>query len=345
MRRRSFIKTLTGGALGWAAAPRMAVRAQAALPQAHTRFVVWKPMAAPPPDTPSLNGHTDTLPDIVGRLGQRIDLAIFTKRNHFPALLSPDILERFRASPAARQLKLDNIVVVTLPQPIIVAMLRHGRIAFGNLTIGVNRESGFYPDIVMGGEAPLKELRATAIVDAPARVFAVSRGLSLLVANDNPVGISSLKDLALSSARVVMAGKNEPCARQQYIAALRGLIGQESTTAIMQRETTDFPGRLGIQRRDVLQAAASGEADVGIIVHHIARYFAANYCSLCAMVEVPDAENFCASIAMASAVDPPRAQAAKAFTDFFMSVAREVYPRYGFATMSEGDFGASLALG
>src|SRR6202048_4688247 len=49
--------------------------------------LVWRPMISTPADIPALNGHTDTVPDIVGRLGSRIDLAIFTEGNHFPALL------------------------------------------------------------------------------------------------------------------------------------------------------------------------------------------------------------------------------------------------------------------
>ena len=72
-------------------------------------------------------------------------------------MLGGEIIEPFRAwartqTPYAG-LALDNIVVVTLPQPMIVRMLLGGGIALGNLTIEVSRASGFYPDIVMGGAA------------------------------------------------------------------------------------------------------------------------------------------------------------------------------------------------
>jgi hypothetical protein len=49
--------------------------------------------------------------------------------------------------------------------------------------------------------------------------------------------------------------------------------------------------------------------------------------------------------APASAVDPLRAQAAKAFSGFLFEVAREVYPRHGFATINEAEFGARIRLG
>jgi len=65
---------------------------------------------------------------------------------------------------------LDNIVIVTLPQPMIVGMLKGHGISFGNLTLDVSRASEFYPDIVMAGAAPLKVLHQALIVDAEARL-------------------------------------------------------------------------------------------------------------------------------------------------------------------------------
>src|SRR6516164_1956476 len=49
--------------------------------------VVWRTVISAPTDLPALNGHTDTVPDIIGRLGAPVDLAIFTEGNHFPVLL------------------------------------------------------------------------------------------------------------------------------------------------------------------------------------------------------------------------------------------------------------------
>jgi hypothetical protein len=277
-----------------------------------------------------------------------ISLAIFTEGNHFPALLGGEIIEPFRAWARAQaqyaELALDNIVIVTLPQPMIVGMLLGGGLSLGNLTVEVNRASGFYPDIVMGGTAPLTQLRKASLVEAEARVFARNQGLSLLVSAGNPFDIQSLDDLARSASRVVMASESEPGARHRYISALEALIGQEATKSILARETVTFPGRLGIQHRDVLQAIAGRAADVGLIFHHLARYFAATYPKLCAMVMVPGAEKFSSTIAMAKTIDPLRVSATKAFSEFFLGLAREVYPRYGFAMMSEAEYGATISL-
>ena len=233
---------------------------------------------------------------------------------------------------------------MTLPAPTIVQVLLGHGIAFGNMTLEVSRASGLYPDILMGGAAPLTQLHRARIVGDQARIFARNRGLSLLVASGNPLAIDKLVDLKRSGIRVVLASENEPGARNQYIAALSALLGERATRAILAHELTTFPGRLGIQHRDVLYAIAAGKADVGIIVHHLARYFAETYPQHCSMVTVPGADRFSSTIALVPANDPLRSLASQAFSEFFLGVAREVYPRYGLAPMAETEYGAVIHL-
>jgi hypothetical protein len=312
------------------------------------RAFVWRPMIAAREAAPALNGHTDTVPDIVGRIGSPIDLAIFTEGNHFPALLAGGAIDRFRdwarTRPEHAALRLDNIVVVTLPQPMIVSMLLTGSIAFGNLTLDVSRAGGFFPDIVMGGAEPLRALRKASIVVSEARVFARNRGPSLMVAAGNPLSVRYLADLTRDELRTVLASESEPAARQGYVAALDGLLGPQAGRAAIAHETVSFPGRLGIQHRDVPYALARGLADVGIIVHHLAQYYASAYADLFAMAAVTGAEQFASTIAMTTVVDPLRPQAAKAFSEFFIAAARDLYPRHGFAVMADAEYGAAVAL-
>jgi molybdate transport system substrate-binding protein len=340
MRRRDFIVSSM-------AAPTLATLAAPTAAECGAD-IVWKRLVPAPAGIPALDGHTDTVPDIVGRLGAPIGLAIFTEGNHFPALLGGDMIEPFRVwarnQAQYASLALDNIVIVTLPQPMIVAILLGGGITLGNLTLEVSRASGLYPDIVMGGATPLMQLRKAGIVAAEARVFARNRGMSLLVAARNPLGIRGLDDLTRPGIRVVMANESEPGARRQYISTLEALLGAAVTKSILARETVSFPGRLGIQHRDVLQAIARHKTDAGIIFHHLARYFAGAYPDLCTMVTLPGAEEFSSTIAIAATTDPLRAEAARGFSEFFLGVAREVYPRYGFAVMNEAEFGAAISL-
>lgn len=211
--RRRFIKAA-------AAIPTLpSLPAQASPDRECGDTVVWKAMTPAAAGIPELNGYTDTVPDIVGRLGSPIGLAIFTEGNHFPALLSGEIIEPFRAWAHGREeyasLLLDNIVVVTLPQPIIVGMLLQHGIAMGNLTLEVSRSSGFYPDIVMAGAAPLARLCKASIVQGDARVFARNRGPSLLVAAGNPHAIARSEDLTRSGyprrhGEQKRAGRSQP---------------------------------------------------------------------------------------------------------------------------------------
>ena len=122
------------------------------------------------------------------------------------------------------------------------------------------------------------------------------------------------------------------------------MLGEQRVQGVLARETISFPGRLGIQHRDVPHAIANCDADAGIIFHHLAQYYAAAYPSVCSMVAVPQAEQYSSTIAMAQTLNPLRAPAARAFSEFFLGSAREVYPRYGFATMGPQEFGQVVAL-
>ena len=90
--------------------------------------LVWPALVKPPSGVRSLAGHTDTVLDVVGRLGAPPSLVIFTEGNHLMVLLSDDILGTFpswaRSQPQYADLNLDNIVVSTLPQPILVEAIR-----------------------------------------------------------------------------------------------------------------------------------------------------------------------------------------------------------------------------
>lgn len=348
MYRRNFIKAsaLAAAAPAVCAASHDAPRGPCAKGDGGT--VVWKPMHARPAHVLALDGHTDTVPDVIGRIGVAIDLCIFTEGNHFPVLLGEEIMGSFRAWAREharwRGVPLDNIVVVTLPQPMIVAAISGEGIAFGNLTLVVNRASGFYPDLVMGGAEPLKALRRAAVVEGQARIFARNRGMALLVSAGNPLGIGGADDLARADVRVVMASAAEPGARALYTASLEAMLGREKLASVLARETVAFPGRLDIQHRDVLQALVGGHADVGIIFRHLAHYFSVAYPQSCAIVTIPGADAYASTIAMAETRKPLRPQATRAFSEFFFGVARTVYPEYEFAPLGEAEFASPISL-
>ena len=345
MNRRVFLgSALTAVALSQTRVARAAEQKTAA--QA-PEPLVW-PVITRQAGIRSFAGHTNTVLDIVGRIGTEPSLVIFSEGNHLMALLSEEIVGTFpmwaKTQPQYADLNLDNVVVVTMPQPIVVQMVRTGAIALGSLTLDLSRASGLYPDIVMGGPAPLQELRKLGVLEPQARYFSKNRGRALLVRKGNPLGIHDLADVARTGARVAQADAVEAGARAGNRAAIEGLIGKAAADAFFAKEVEHFPGRLGITHRDVPEMLARGYADVGLTQYHLISYWARIFPNHFELVPIAGGERFPVQIAFGRIINPLRPRALKAFEEFFFSRARDVYPRYDFARMTDEEYGATLGL-
>jgi extracellular solute-binding protein len=349
MRRRSFL----GGTLS--AVTIASAKAQSATPIAQNAALptqpgplVWPVVTKLPRGIRSFAGHTDTVPDIVGRIGTPPSLVIFTEGNHLMALLGEEIVGAFpswaKSQPQYADLDMDNIVVVTLPQPVVVQMLRTGGIALGNLMLDVSRKSGFYPDLVMAGPDPLREVRKLGVIEPQARFFSRNRGPALLVRKGNPLKIRGLADLVRTGARIALPNAEEEAARARYRTALDGLIGKSGADAVFALEVPHFPGRLGIVHRDLPEMVARGYADVAFTQYHLISYWTRIFPEHFELVPVSGTDQFFVKIAFGRVIDPPHPQPLKAFEGFFFSRARDVYPRYDFARMDDDEYGATLGL-
>jgi len=311
--------------------------------------LVWPVVTKLQPGIRLFAGHTDTVPDIVGRIGTPPGLVIFTEGNHLMVLLSDDIVGAFpswaKSQPQYADLDLDNIVVVTVPQPIVVQMIRTGGIALGNLTLDVSRKSSFYPDIVMGGPDPLRQLHKLGVIEPQARFFAKNRGLALLVRKGNPLGIHGLTDVVRTGARIALPDALEEAgSRARSRAAVDDLIGKSAADAFFAAEVPHFPGRIGIVHRDFPEMVARGYADVALTQYHLISYWTRIFPNHFELVPVSGAERFFVKIAFGRVIDPLRPRALKAFEEFFFGRARDVYPRYDLARMNDDEFGATLGL-
>jgi hypothetical protein len=349
MKRRAFLGgTLSTASLGACKAQPSRAFAQDAVLQTQPEPLVWPVVTKLQPDIRLLSGHTDTVPDIVGRIGTPPSLVIFTEGNHLMVLLSEDIIGAFpswaKSQAQYADLDLDNIVVATLPQPVIVQMIRTGGIALGNLTLDVSRKSGFYPDIVMAGLDPLREVRKLAVIEPHARFFSRNRGPALLVRKGNPLGINGLNGIVRTGARMALPNAIEEAARARYRTALDGLIGKSAADEIFAAEVAHFPGRIGIVHRDLPEMVARGYADVAFTQYHLVSYWTRIFPRHFELVAVSGAEQFFVKIAFARVIDPLRPLALQAFEEFFFTRARDVYPRYDFARMNDNEFGATVEL-
>src|SRR5215470_2201542 len=346
MKRRTFLggawTSMSAGSLGARSATAQAVVPAPAEP------LVWPVVTKVPPGIRAFAGHTDTVPDIVGRLGTPASLVIFTEGNHLMVLLSEDVVGAFpawaRTQPAYADLDAENMVVVTLPQPVVVQMIRTGGLALGNLMLDVSRKSGFYPDIVMAGPDPLRQLRKLGAIERQARFFSKNQGPAMLLRKGNPLGIHSLADITRVGARVALPDVQEAEARARYRAALDGLIGHAAAGAVFAAEAPPFRGRIGVVHRDFPEMIARGYADVGITQYHLVSYWTRIFPDHFELVPIPGADQHFVKIAFGRTVDPLRRRAAQAFEEFFFARAREVYPRHDFARMTDDEYGAVLAL-
>jgi len=343
--RRQFLH-LSAGAATLPATQQIA-KAQPTPAQAALDPIVWPVVTKLPPDVRGFSGHTDTVPDIVGRFGTPASLVIFTEGNHLMVLNSDDILGAFPGWASQSQyadLHLDNIIVVTLPQPIVVQTIRSGAIGLGNLSLAFTRTSGYYPDIVMAGLAPLQELRKLDVIEAQARAFSRNRGRALVVRKGNPLRINGLADVARTGARLVQADTVEAAAHAGNIAAVEALVGKNMSDAVFAHELTYFPGRVGITHRDVPEAVARGYADVGLTQYHLISYWVRTFPDHFELIPIAGAERFPVKIYFARVTNPLRPRALMAFDEFFFAQARDVYPRYDFARMSDDEYGAPMSL-
>jgi hypothetical protein len=347
MNRRAFLGgTLGAATFGTAKAQTSLAAAQDAASQTAPEPLVWPIVTTLQPGIPSFVGHADTVLDVIGRIGALPSLIIFTEGNHLMVLSSDDIVGAFpswaRSQPQYADLDLTNIILVTLPQPILIQMVRTGGIALGNLTLDVSRSSGFYPDIFMGYPEPLRQLHRLGVIEQQARFFCKNRGVALLVRKGNPFGIHSLADVARAGARIALPDSGD--VRAKCRAAADELLGKRAADALFAAEIASFPGRLGIMHRDLPEMIARGYADVAITWYHLVSYWARIFPDQFEFVAVPEAEPFFTQIAFSRVTDPLRPRAMKAFDEFFFSRAREVYRRYDFAQMNDDEFGAILRL-
>ena len=122
------------------------------------------------------------------------------------------------------------------------------------------------------------------------------------------------------------------------MAALRKLIGAEATSRLLAREVGVFPGRLGIQHRDVPHAVLNDLADGGIIFAHLAQFYALSFPDALRAVSVPAAADFGRDIALAR-VAAERSPIVDAFARFFLAAARTAYPDGGFSPLSDFAYG------
>ena len=291
-----------------------------------------------------LDGHTNTVPDIVGPVDGSARLTIFTEGNHYPVFLplALDGFPRWCADTGACDLSPADILVVTLPQVMIVQALEGGRLRLGNAVIPLAPDTPVFPDLVVGGAGPLRRLAGQGLVAGKARIFARHKGLGLLVRRD--MVRDDLGGFAAGVQRLAIATPQEAGARRQYEHTLQDLIGAPEAVRLLRRDIGAFPGRLGIQHRDIPYALLNGLADGGVIFGHLAAFYASAYPDRLRAVTVPGAAPFGQTIAVAPAMRTVPSPVREVFLEYLLAVASSAYPKAGFHGPEAFAYGEALPL-
>ncbi|MDJ0514057.1 MAG: substrate-binding domain-containing protein [Methyloceanibacter sp.] len=293
------------------------------------------------------DGFTNSVPDIVGPLDGSAKLTIFTEGNHYPVLL-PLALEAFPrhcANTRRCDIEQDEIMVVTLPQVMIVGGLEAGGFRFGNAQLPVDPDGQVFPDVVMLGERAMGRLHKMDLLGNTPRVFARHRGMGLLVDRQRTDMVAGFDAFAASGLNFVMATPREAGARDQYVTTLNALFGKEATEHILEREVTDFPGRLAIQHRDIPYAVMNDVAPVGLVFGHLARFYADHWPNKLAFVEIPEAVPFGQEIVVARTDrEGGDAALAETFIEFLMDAAPAAYEAGGFTPVGAFGFGREVSF-
>ena len=158
----------------------------------------------------------------------------------------------------------------------------------------------------------MEALEAAAVVAGPPADFA-GNALAIAVEAGNPLGITSLRDLARPDVTLVLADVAVPA-------------GQYAREMLDRQAVAVTPASLEVDVRAVLSRVALGEADAGIV-------YVSDIASAADVegVTIPDAQNVRATYPIAALAEAPNPAAAQAFVAHVLSSpGRRVLREHGF---------------
>lgn len=163
----------------------------------------------------------------------------------------------------------------------------------------------------------------------PIRTFAKNR-LTLIVPSDNPADIQSLRDLANSGVKIIVAAPEVPV-RLYTDVMLERLAqnpdyGEAYRSAVVANIVSAEPNP-----RQVAAKIALGEADVGIVY---ASDVTPSIANAVLTIPIPDALNTIATYPIALTDDTPHPELAERFVNFVLSdVGQDLLTEWGFISV------------
>lgn len=277
------------------------------------------PWSAPPPggvhfSAPPVDAIADLHGDIVDP-----QLTVFFAGNQF--MVVADLMAAFKkAHPSYAR-----VFVETLPPGVLAAQVETGSLVMGNLKIALK------PDVFTGGKESIASLQ-TAHGWFVATYDYAANPLAILVAHNNPKGVSGLADLGRQDVRVSMPNPKTEGIAKQIEASYRKAGGDALDTRIMKDKVADGSTFLtSIHHRQSPLRVLEGDADAAPVWFTEAYFQQTILHHPVATIAIPADQNTSSTYTAAIMKNAPHAQAARDFLSFMRSpTARAIYQHYGF---------------
>lgn len=194
---------------------------------------------------------------------QAAQLTVFSDGNHHMAL------SQCMESMPGRIARLEEILYLTLPPPVLKRLLDHPRLRLGNLKLEL------HADIIISPLPVLTELCQTRRCREPTP-FASHKGCAFLVAKNNPKKIKSYSDLLREDVRLFLSNPDtESVSNRFYTDYILAQIPTKERAAFISKLDNNAGVIYGecIHHREAVQMLEQGHCDVAILYRHLAIYY------------------------------------------------------------------------
>lgn len=282
-------------------------------------------------ETPKANYITD-----LHGSPNKADLVIFMAGNQYMVL--PELIEAFKAWEAANRDTLEgqpvkHVFYATTPPGALINAMDSGKLVLGNFWIDTDY---VWPDLFLTGPRQQKLLYTKGYSDGY-YLYNRNNGVGLLVRKGNPLGITSVADLARPEVRVAISSPTrEPASYESYGAVIDNQGGAGLAASIIAKANTLSP--LNVHHRENPQFLADGAADVAPMFYHFGMYLTSKFPDLFDFVMLPAEGNVYGSLGMTPIEGARHSDAAADFIRFMRSPeARALYTKYGFNYASDAE--------
>ncbi|MEK7703896.1 MAG: substrate-binding domain-containing protein [Myxococcota bacterium] len=275
-------------------------------------------------ETPKANYITD-----LHGSPNKADLVLFMAGNQYMVL--PELIAAFKVWEEANKSILvgnpvKHVFYATTPPGALIAAMDSGKLVIGNFWIDTNQ---VWPDVFMTGPKQQKTLYTKGYSEGY-YVYNRNNGAGLLVKKGNPLGISSVADLARPEVRVAISSPTrEPASYETYGAVIDNQGGVGLAAAVLAKSNTLSP--LNVHHRENPQFIADGAADVAPMFYHFGQYLTATFPNTFDFVMLPAQGNVFGSLGITPIEGARHPEAAADWITFMRSEqARALYTKYGF---------------